>query len=222
MVYVAWIQCPCRLQRCEHCTPCSMIKSVKLVRRQSSLIDHLIASTRHSSKPISLGISNRTICVGPNCWIISCTIPCWNCDCPLWLRGNWRLIWKSLNICLAIWCRCCSPCCNVISQQILMQRWQWEFFCILHNILLVCPRLCLYSVPGQCLLNFSTALDNAQFLPVMCTFQLVNDCFLPAMCTPQKEWFKRARSFFGVCLATSRSMSHTRIVTLTWGGLWGQ
>ncbi len=95
-------------------------------------------------------------------------------------------------------------------------------FCILHNILLVCPRLCWYSVPGQYLLNFSTALENAQFLPAMCAPQLVNDCFLPAMCTPQKDWFKRARSFLDVCLTTSRSMSHARIVTLAWKGLCGQ
>ncbi len=97
------------------------------------------------------------------------------------------------------------------------------FFCILHNMLLVCPHLGWYSIPGQCLLIFSTALKNAQFLPVMCAPQLVvNDCFLPAMCTPQKEWFKRARSFLDVCLTTSTSMSHTRIVTLAWGGLCGQ
>ncbi len=222
MAYVAWIQCPCRLQQCEHCTPCTMIKSVKYVRCQSSLIDCLIASTCRSGVPISLGSSNRTICVGPNCLIISGMIPCWNCDCWISLRGNWRLIWKSPNVCLAIWCRLCSPCWNVISQQILMQRWQGEFFCTLHNILLVCPCLCWYSVPGQCLLNFSTALGNVQFLPVMCTPRLVNDCFLPAMCTHQKEWFKRTRSFLDVCLTTSRSMSHTRIVTLAWGGLCGQ
>ncbi len=133
------------------------------------LIDCLIASTCCSGEPISPGGSNRTICVGPNCWIISWTVPYWNCDCWIWLRGNWRLIWKSPKVCLAIWCHCCSSHCSVISQRILMQRWQWEFFCILHNILLVCPRLCWYSVPGQCLLNFSTALENAQFMPVMCT-----------------------------------------------------
>ncbi len=117
---------------------------------------------------------------------------------------------------------CHSPCWNVISQQILMQCWQGEFFCTLHNMWLVCPCLGWYSVPGQCLLNFPTALENAQFLPVICAPQLVvNDCFLPAMCTPQKEWFKRARSFLDVCLTTSRSMSHTRIVTLTWGACVG-
>ncbi len=207
MAYVAWIQCPCRLWHCEHCTPCTMIKSVKSVRCQCSLIDHLI--------------SNRTICVGPNCWIISLTIPCWNCDCWIWLRGDRRLIWKSPNVCLAIWCHCHSPCWNMISQQISMQRWQGKIFCILHSILLVCPRLCWYSIPGQWLLNVSTALENAQFLPVMCAPQLVN-CFLPALCTPQKEWFKWARSFLDVCLTKIRSMSHTRIVTLAWGGLCGQ
>ncbi len=122
----------------------------------------------------------------------------------------------------AIWCCHCSPCCNVISQQILSQCWQLKFSCIMHNILLVCPCLCWYSVPGQCLRSFATALENAQFLPVMCTPQLVNDCFLPAMCTPQIEWFKRARSFLHVCLTTSRSMSHTWIVSLAWGGLCGQ
>ncbi len=31
---------------------------------------------------------------------------CWNCDCRIWLRGDWRLIWKSPNISLAVWCRC--------------------------------------------------------------------------------------------------------------------
>jgi hypothetical protein len=84
-----------------------------------------------------------------------------------------------------------------------------------------CPCLGWYCfIPGQCLLNFSTALESAQFLPVMCAPKLVvNDCFLPAMCTPQKEWFKRARSFLDVCLTTSMSMLHTRIVTLAWGGL---
>jgi hypothetical protein len=189
---------------------------------RSSLIDRLIVSTRRLGKPISPGSSNRTICVGLNCWRISWIIPCWNCDHWIWLGGKWRLIWKSPNVRRAIWCHCCSPCCNVISQQILMQRWQWKFFCILHNILLVCPRLYLYSFPGQCLLNFFTTLKNAQFLPVMCTPQLVNDCFLPAMCTPQKEWFKRARSFLDLCLTTSWSMSHTRIVSLAWGGLCGQ
>ncbi len=192
------------------------------MRCQSSLINCLIASTSRSGVPISPGISNRTICVGPNFWIIFWTIPCWNCDRQIWLRGNWRLKWKSPNVPLAIWCHCYSPPCNVISQQILMQRWQWEFFCILYNILLVCPRLCWYSIPGQCLLNFSTALENVQFLPVMCTPQLVNDCFLPALCTPQKEWFKRARSFLDVCLTTSSSLSHTKIVSLAWGGLCGQ
>ncbi len=213
MVYVAWIQRPHRLQHCVHCTPCTIIKSVKWVRCQSSLIDCLIVSARCSGLPISPGGSNRMICVGLNCWIISWTIPCWNCDCWIWLGGNWRLI---------IWCRCCSPCCNVISWPNLMQCWQWEFFCILHNILLVCPHLCVFFVPGQCLLNFSTTLENAQFLPVMCTPQLVNDCTLPVMCTPQKEWFKRARRFLDVCLTTSRSMSHIRIVSLAWGGLCGQ
>ncbi len=192
------------------------------MRCQSFLIDHLIAITRRLGIPISPGGSNRTIYVGPNCWIISWTIPCWNCDRWIWLGGNWRLIWKSLNIRLAIWCHRCSPHYNVISLQILMQRWQWKFFCIPHNTLLVCPHLCWYSIPGQCLLNFSTALENAQFLPVMCTPQLNNDCFLPAMCTPPKEWFKRARRFLDVCLTTSRSMSHTRIVSLAWGGLHGQ
>jgi hypothetical protein len=63
-------------------------------------------------------------CVGPNHWIISWTIPCWNCDCQIWLGGNWRLIWKSPKVCLAIWCHCCSLCCNVISPRILMQCWQ--------------------------------------------------------------------------------------------------
>ncbi len=106
------------------------------------LDDCLIASTCRSGVLISPGGSNRTICVGPNCWIISWTIPCWNCDCWIWVRGNRRLIWKSPNVCLAIWCHRHSPCWNVISQQILMQCWQGEFFCILHNILLVCPRLC--------------------------------------------------------------------------------
>ncbi len=192
------------------------------MRCRSSLIHCLIASTRRLGVPISPGGSNRTICVGLNCWIISWMIPCWNCDRRIWLRCNRRLIWKSPNVRLAIWCCHHSPCWNVISQQILMQHWQGGFFCTLHNILLVCPRLCWYSVPGQCLLYFSTALENAQFLPVMCTPQLVNYCFLPAMCTPQKEWFKRARSFLNVCLTTSRSMSLTRIVTLAWGDLCGQ
>ncbi len=189
------------------------------MRCRSSLIDCLIASTCRSGELISPGGSNRTICVGPICWIISWTTPCWNCDCRIWLTGNWRLIWKSTNVRLAIWCRCRSPRCNVISQQILLQHWQWEFFCILYNILLVCLRLCWYSVPWQCLLNFSTAVENARFLPVMCTPQQVNDCFLPAMCTPQNKWFKRARSVLDVCLTTSRSMSRTRIVTLAWGGM---
>ena len=85
----AWIQCPCRLWHCEHCTPCTMIKSVKWVRCQSSLIDGLIASTHRSGKPISPGGSNRTICAGPNCWMISWIIPCWNCDCWIWLIGDW-------------------------------------------------------------------------------------------------------------------------------------
>ncbi len=192
------------------------------MRCQSSLIDRLIASTRRLGVLISPGGSNRKICIGPNGWIISWMIPCWNCDRRIWLRGSRRLIWKSPNIRLAIWCHRHSPHWNVISQWILMQHWQGEFFCILHNMLLVCPRLCWYSVPGQCLLNFSTALENAQFLPVMCTPQLVNDYFLPAIYTPQKEWFKRARSFLDVCLTTSWSMSHTRIVTLAWGGLCGQ
>ncbi len=52
----------------------------------------------------------------------------------------------------------------------------------------------------------------------MCTTQLVNDGFLPAMCTPQKEWFKRARSFWDVCLTTSRSMSHTQNCDIGMGG----
>ncbi len=128
MAYVAWIQHPCRLRHWEHCTPCTKIKSVKQVRCRSSLIDRLIASTRRSGVPISLGSSNRTICVGTNCWMISWTIPCWNCDCWIWLRGNWRLIWKSPNIRLAIWCRRRSPHWNVISQKVLMQRWQGDFF----------------------------------------------------------------------------------------------
>ncbi len=195
------------------------------MRCRSSLIDCLIASTHRLGVPISPDSSNSTICVGPNCRIISWTIPCWNCDHQIWLRGNWRLIWKSPNICLAIWCHChVTP---------LVEMWYFSefqcstdrgnFFCILHNILLVCPCLGWYSIPRQCLLNISTALENAQFLPVMCAPQLVvNDCFLPAMCTLQKEWFKRARSFLDVCLTTSRSMSHTRFVTLAWGGLCGQ
>ncbi len=84
----------------------------------------LDCSTRRSGVPIYSGGSNRTICVGPNCWIISWTILCWNCDCWIWLGGDWRLIWKSPNVCLNIWCPCCSPCCNVISWRILMLRWQ--------------------------------------------------------------------------------------------------
>jgi hypothetical protein len=40
------------------------------------------------------------------------------------------------------------------------------------------------EIPLVGLLNFSTAL--------------VNDQFPPAMCTPQKEWFKRTRSFLDV------------------------
>ncbi len=187
------------------------------MRCQSSLIDCLIATTRRLGKPISPGGSNRTICVGLNCWIISWTIPCWNCDCWIWLRGNWRLIWKSPNVRLAIWCRRCSPCCNVISQQILMQRWQQEFFCILNNILLVCPRLCWCSVPGQCLLNFSTALENAQFLPVICTPQLLNNCFLPAMCTPQKEWFKEQEVFW-MCTSPQVGLCHIQELWLWHGG----
>ncbi len=208
MVYVAWIQRPCRLWHCAHCTPCTMIKSVKKVRCQSSSIDCLIASTLHSGVPISPGRSNRTICVLPNCWIIPWTIPCQNCECGIWLRGNWRLLWKSPNVCLAIWCHRCSHCCNVISQQILMQCCQRLLFCILHNILLVCPRLCWYSVPGQCLLNFSTTLENAQFLPVMCTPQLVNDCFLPAMCTPQKNGSREPDDFW-MCASPQVGVCHT-------------
>ncbi len=152
---------------------------------QSSLIYCLIASTHRLGVPFYPGGSNRTICVGLNCWIISWTISCWNCDCGIWLGGNWRLIWKSPNVCCAIWGRCCSPCCHVISWEILMQHWHQYFFCIPHNIFLVCPCSCWYSIPGQCLLNFSTVLENAQFPPAMCTPQLVNDCFLPAMCTPK-------------------------------------
>ncbi len=114
---------------------------------------------------------------------------------------------------------CHSPCWNVISQQILMQRWQGDFFCILHDILLVCPRLGWYSVPGQCLLNFSTALENSQFLPVMCAPQLVvNDCFLPAMCTPQKEWFKRARRFLDVGASPQVGLCHIQELWLWDGG----
>ncbi len=138
MAYVAWIQCPRRLWPCEHCTPRTMIKSVKEVRCQSSLIDCLIASTHHLGVPISPGGSNRTICVGPNCWIISWTIPCWNCDCRIWLRGNRRLIWKSPKVHLAIWCRHHSPHWNVISQQILMQCWQGNFS-------VFCTICCLYA-----------------------------------------------------------------------------
>ncbi len=48
----------------------------------------LDASTCHSGEPISPSGSSRTICEGLNCWIISCTIPCWNCDRWIWLRGN--------------------------------------------------------------------------------------------------------------------------------------
>ncbi len=128
MADVAWIQRPCRLWHCEHCTPCIMIKSVKYVRCFSSSIDCLIATTCRLGVPISPSSSNRMIYVGPNCWIISWTISCWNCDCWIWLRGNWRLMWKSPNILLAIWCRRCSPHWNVISQQILMQRWHGKFF----------------------------------------------------------------------------------------------
>jgi hypothetical protein len=103
------------------------------------LLDRLLdASTCCLGVPISPGGSNRTICVGPNCCIIYWTIPCLNCDCWIWLGGNWRLIWKSPNVCLAIWCHHHSPCCNVISQHILMQHWQWEFsvFCAIY---------CLYA-----------------------------------------------------------------------------
>ncbi len=183
----------------------------------SSLIDCLIASTRLLGVLISLGGSNRTICVGPNCWIISWRILCWNCDCRIWLRGNWRLIWKSPDIHLAIWCCRCSPHWNVISQQILMQRWQGEFFCILHNIFLVCPRLCWYSVPGQCLLNFSTALANAQFLPVMCSPQLVNYCFLTAMCTPKKNG-SREPEVFWMCASPQVGLCHIQKLWLCHGG----
>ncbi len=91
-----------------------------------------------SGKPISPGRSNRTICVGLNCWIISWTIPCLNSDHRIWLRGNWRLIWKSPNIRIGIWCCRCSPHWNVISQQILMQHWQGEFS-------LFCTIYCLYA-----------------------------------------------------------------------------
>jgi hypothetical protein len=81
------------------------------------LVDRLLdASTHRLGVPISPGSSNRTICVGPNCCIISWTISCLNCDYRIWLGGNWRLIWKSLNVCLAIWCCCCPPCCNMISR----------------------------------------------------------------------------------------------------------
>jgi hypothetical protein len=95
-------------------------------------------------------------------------------------------------------------------------RGNFSVFCIIY---------CLYApvyvgIPflDSSFLYFSTALENAQFLPVMCTPQLVNDCFLPAMYTPQKEGFKRARRFLDVCLNTSRSMPRTRIVTVAWGG----
>ncbi len=186
---------------------------------RSSLIDRLIASTRHSGKPISPGRINRTICVGPNCWMISWIVLFWNCDHRIWLIGNWRLIWKSPNVCLAIWCHRCSPRCNVISQQIFLQRWECEFFCILHNILLVCPCLCWYYIPWQCLINFSTALENAQFLPVMCTPQVVNDCFLPAMCTPQNKWIKRARSVLEVlCASPQIGLCHIQDLWLWHGG----
>ncbi len=108
MAYFVWIQQPRRLRHCARCTPwCTMIKSVKQVRCQSSLIDRLITSTRRSGVLISPSGSNRMICVGPNCWIISWTISYWNCGRQIWLIGNWRLIWKSPNVCLAIWCRCC-------------------------------------------------------------------------------------------------------------------
>ncbi len=103
-----------------------------------SLKDHLIASTHCSGVPISPGGSSRTVCAVPNCWIVSWATPCWNCDCQIWLRGDWRLIWKSPNLCLANWCRRCPPRCYVISQQILMQRWQWEFY-------VFCTIYCLYA-----------------------------------------------------------------------------
>jgi hypothetical protein len=160
--------------------------------------------------------------------MISWIIAFWNCDCWIWLIGDWRLIWKSPNVHLAIWLCCCSPHCNVIPQQVLLQRWLWEFFCILHNILLVCPCLCWNYVPWQCLLNFPTALVNAQFLPVMCTPQVVsskwllsavvNDCFLPAMCTPQNKWIKRARSVLEVlCASPQVGLCHIQELWLWYG-----
>ncbi len=95
------------------------------MRCQSTfLVDCLIASTRRLGVLISPGGSNRIICVGPNCRIISWTIPCWNCDRRIWLKGNRRLIWKSPNVCLAVWCHRHSPRWNVISQQILMLGWE--------------------------------------------------------------------------------------------------
>ncbi len=38
---------------------------------------------------------DRMIRVGLNCWIISWEISCWNCDCWIWLGGNWRLLYIS-------------------------------------------------------------------------------------------------------------------------------
>ncbi len=62
--------------------------------------------------------------------------------------------------------------------------------------------------------------------PAMCTPQVVNGQFLPAKCTPQKEWFKRARSFLDVCSCVcplpQAGLYHIRVVTLAWGGLCGQ
>ncbi len=155
------------------------------MRCQSSLIDHLIANTHRLGVPISPGSSNMMICVRPNYWIISWMTCCKNCYHGIWVGGDWRLIWKSPNVFHAIWSCRCSPCCTIILQQILTQHWQWQFSCTLHDILLVCPCLCWYSIAGQCLLNFS--------------FALVNGRFPPASCTPQNEWFKRARSFLDVC-----------------------
>ncbi len=98
-----------------------------------------------------------------------------------------------------------------------MQHWQGEFFCILHNIRLVCPRLGWYSVPGQCLLNYSTALENAQFLPVMCTPQLVNDCFLP-QCAHLKKNGSREPEVFWMCASPQVGLCHIQEL---WPWHWG-
>ncbi len=88
-----------------------------------------------------------------------------------------------------------------------------SFFCILHNILLVCPHLCWYYVPWQCLINFFystrkcsiTASNVHTPRSKWLLSALVNDWFLPAMCTPQNKWIKRARSVLEVLCASPQA-----------------